>query len=285
MVYKLTPTLMLNQRDIREKALQSLFAHTAQKDHSVDECTWDLTLEPEQDKINKLSIKALKHQLSALPKRGEELASLVPVIAPMMKTYDLKSEARTLVAIEKGVANFNSQFSLLGGMTTEGDLTNFYHQAKALHSSLAELQSTLTSSSFTATELPKLVKVHKGLVDLTKRVDFISSPADHPEENSVGALVKAYEEQGELRQKASQYTVGVLENLESIDEALQLHLKNFSQEQIGRVELSLLRLGAYEIMVLKEPKGHVINDSLELARKFTTEDAVPLINGVLDKVG
>jgi len=132
--------------------------------------------------------------------------------------------------------------------------------------------------------LAKLVKLTKTLIDLTQRVHSITDPLQFPDQPSNSALIKATQEQEQLKEKAAEYTQGTVDNLEAIDASLEEHLQNFTPDQIGRVERTLLRLAAYEIMILKVPKGIVINESLELARRFTTEDAVPLINGVLDKL-
>ena len=276
---------MPKQRDIREKALLSLFAHAAQKDDSsVDDSTWALTLEPEQEKINKISYKALNHQLSALEQRAVEFGELTKVVAPMMKSYELKSEARTTLALAKSVDGFRSAFSVLDKRSEEDEYTKLYHTASALNASLREFKTILENASFTAPELPKLLKSTKTLIDLTERVDYIANPLNHKDQVSISALVKATQDREDLREKADVYLKGTVENLEAIDAQLEEHLQNFSSDQIGRVERSLLRLAAYEIKVLELPKGIVINESLELARKFTTEDAVPLLNGVLDKL-
>lgn len=276
---------MPKPREIREKVLLSLFAHAAQKDDSpLDESTWELTLEPEQDKLNKLSYKALNHQMAALPQRAEEFSSLVAVVAPMMKTYELKKEARTALAISKSVEALQSKFNLLDKAAKSSELTTFYHSAHAVNSSLNEFKTILEEASFNAPELPKLLKCTIKLTDLTQRADLVAHPLNYAEVTSIAALVKATSERDELLEQANSYFKGTLENLEEIDAAIEQHLMNFSPENIGRVERSLLRLGAYEIMILKLAKGIVINETIELSRKFTTEDAVPLINAVLDKV-
>ena len=138
--------------------------------------------------------------------------------------------------------------------------------------------------AFTADELPSMVKALEQLKSLTQRVDLVSTPLSHQDETSIAALIKASKQQESLKSESSALVLGTIENLDQIDVAIASNLQNYSQEQIGKVELSLLRLGAYEIMHNKTTKGIVINDAIELARKYTSEDAVPLINAVLDKV-
>jgi len=276
---------MPKPRDIREKALLSLFAHAAQKnDEPLNESTWALTLEPEQVKLNKIAYKALNHQLAALSQRAQGFGEVAALVAPMMKTYELKKEARMTLAISKSIDGFQSQFSLLDKSGKEGELTKFYHLAKALNASLMELKTILEEASFTAPELPKLLKITNIIIDLTGRVDLVANPLAHTEVTSISALVKATQERDDLQEKASAYVSGTIGNLAQIDTVIEENLTNFDADQIGRVERSLLRLGVYEILILGIAKGIVINETIELSRKFTTEDAVPLINGVLDKV-
>jgi len=275
---------MPTPRDIREKALLSLFAHTAHKGASLDDHTWELALEPEQATINKLALKALKHQLPALPQRAQEFHDLIQVIAPMMKTYELDKEARTALSLRKEVSALALSYSALGKLSKLDEIDAFYLKGLTLRPKLLAFTTSLDGSSFTAPELSKLQKVTKTLTDLTQRIDHIASPLEYPDQRSIAALSKACQEQVALRAEAQRYTDGVIKHIERIDEALSTHLHHYTQDQIGRVELNLLRLAAYELMILELPKGIVINENLELARKFSTEDAIPLLNGVLDNL-
>lgn len=275
---------MPKPRDIREKALLALFAHAAQKEGMIDDTIWNLALEPERDKITKISAKALKHQLSSLPKWATEFVELADLLHTTLKTYEYKAEARELRSLTKGVEELSAQFSGLNQLKEEKAQYQFCHQALALGSSLSEMKTTLGGMNFDFQALPKFTKAHEALIDLTQRVGLIIDPLTEEDKPTNPALTKASQEYALLREKALEYTQGTIDNLEQIDLALSQHLENFTPEQIGRVERSLLRLCTYEIIVLQLPKGIVINEALELARKFTTEDAVPLINAVLDKL-
>ncbi len=267
---------------IREKALLSLFAYSSQM--KAEDSTWDLTFEPETDKLTKLSVKALKHQLQALPKAAEQFLTTAPLIVPMLKTYEHTTEARNLLSLAKAVEGFYRLYQMLGNLSKQEELTKIYLQASALHASISTYYTTITNMAFTADELPAMIKALEQLKQLTQRVDLVSTPLSHQDETSISALIKASKEQASLKSESSALVLGTIENLDQLDVAIASNLQNYSQEQIGKVELSLLRLGAYEIMINKTTKGVVINDAIELARKYTSEDAVPLINAVLDKV-
>lgn len=58
--------------------------------------------------------------------------------------------------------------------------------------------------------------------------------------------------------------------------------KNWPIERMGRVDLSILRLALYELTSEKEtPSSVVIDEAVELAKKFSTLDAAKFINGIL----
>lgn len=77
---------------------------------------------------------------------------------------------------------------------------------------------------------------------------------------------------------------GVAAQKTEIDECFVPHLKNLTLEQLDPVTLALLRLSCFEFKNRVDvPYRVVINESLNLAKKFGAEDSHKFINGVLDK--
>ena len=77
---------------------------------------------------------------------------------------------------------------------------------------------------------------------------------------------------------------GVLENLETIDNIISKYLDNWDLDRLGKTDKSILRLSTYEMMYYDTPSVVVINEAVELAKKYSDEKIVKLINAVLDKV-
>ena len=76
---------------------------------------------------------------------------------------------------------------------------------------------------------------------------------------------------------------GVWQHHAKLDEAIAAHSRNWKLERIGQVELTLLRMAAYELKYLPDvPAGAVINEALELNREFGDTASHGFINGVLD---
>ena len=96
-------------------------------------------------------------------------------------------------------------------------------------------------------------------------------------------------EEGKIRNKQRVFSKelfeGTLENMEMIDIEIQRHLKEWDYSNIGKVEKSIIRLGAYEILVVKTDRAIIINEAVELAKELADEKSPQFINGVLDAIG
>ena len=82
---------------------------------------------------------------------------------------------------------------------------------------------------------------------------------------------------------ANSLLVGVVQQAEKIDELIKAHAQNWRLERMPAIDRSILRLAIYEMM--REPSlgPVVINEALEIGRRFS-EDSGPFLNGVLDAV-
>jgi transcription antitermination protein NusB len=71
-----------------------------------------------------------------------------------------------------------------------------------------------------------------------------------------------------------------------IDELIQKHAQHWRMERMAAVDRNVLRTGVAEFLSSREtPRPVVINEALEIARKFSAPESVQFINGVLDSVG
>lgn len=89
------------------------------------------------------------------------------------------------------------------------------------------------------------------------------------------------EQKEEIRGKLSK----ILACLDVLDEKLENALTGWSLKRVGKVELAILRLALYEILYdEKVPDSVAINEAVELAKKYGSEDASGFVNGVLAKL-
>lgn len=77
---------------------------------------------------------------------------------------------------------------------------------------------------------------------------------------------------------------GVLEHMDNIDNIISKYLENWDLNRLGKTDKAILRLGAYEMLYYDTPKVVVINEAIELAKKYSDDKVVKIINAVLDKI-
>lgn len=77
---------------------------------------------------------------------------------------------------------------------------------------------------------------------------------------------------------------GVLENINKLDEVISKYLENWDLDRLGKTDKAILRLACYEMLYYDTPNVVVINEAIELAKKYSDDKVVKLINAVLDKV-
>ena len=74
---------------------------------------------------------------------------------------------------------------------------------------------------------------------------------------------------------------GIQQQIEQIDALIEKYAVGWKLNRITRVDLSILRLAVYEILFTDLPEAVAINEAVELAHQYSTQDAGTFINGVL----
>ena len=77
---------------------------------------------------------------------------------------------------------------------------------------------------------------------------------------------------------------GVLENKDNIDKIIGKYLENWDLDRLGKTDRAILRLSTYEMLYYNTPNVVVINEAVELAKKYSDDKVVKLINDVLDQI-
>lgn len=75
---------------------------------------------------------------------------------------------------------------------------------------------------------------------------------------------------------------GVKNHQEQLDEQLEEELQDWRMERVYPVERVLLRLGLYELLHTDTPKAVIINEAVELAKKYGDSGTASFVNGILD---
>jgi N utilization substance protein B len=89
----------------------------------------------------------------------------------------------------------------------------------------------------------------------------------------------------EVRSFAAALTLGTIAEVQALDAIIETHSRHWRLDRLAVIDRLILRLAIWELRHDQEtPPAAVINEALELARRFSGEDAVKFVNGVLDAV-
>ena len=104
---------------------------------------------------------------------------------------------------------------------------------------------------------------------------------------SVGAL-KAFFEQTDAGERAKAFAnellAGVRERQEQIDQLIAGASEHWRFERLSRVDLNVLRIASYELLAHNAPTNVVLDEAIEIARRFGTEESATFVNGILDQI-
>ena len=92
-------------------------------------------------------------------------------------------------------------------------------------------------------------------------------------------------EEAETRLFADPLIRGVIEHRDAIDEKIKSHAKNWELHRIATVDRNIMRLAIYEMLYREDiPPIVSINEAVDIAKKFSTQDSGKFVNGILDKI-
>ncbi len=77
---------------------------------------------------------------------------------------------------------------------------------------------------------------------------------------------------------------GTLRELATIDDRIRTRAEHWRIERMAIVDRNILRLSVYEFLFEDTPHTVVINEALEIARRFSTFEATQFVNGILDGI-
>ena len=107
----------------------------------------------------------------------------------------------------------------------------------------------------------------------------------HAEPSRIEATFwKATRGNSEQRFLANKLFEGAAADAPTTDELISRHAENWRIERLAAIDRNILRLAVHELRRGETPEKVVINEALELAKKYSEPDAVGFLNGVLDAI-
>ncbi|HXY26529.1 MAG TPA: transcription antitermination factor NusB [Candidatus Acidoferrum sp.] len=88
----------------------------------------------------------------------------------------------------------------------------------------------------------------------------------------------------QTRAFANQLFEGAAKEVKALDEIIAKHCENWRLERLAAIDRAILRLGIHELNAGDTPAKVVLNEAVDLAKKFSSEESGAFVNGVLDSV-
>ena len=89
----------------------------------------------------------------------------------------------------------------------------------------------------------------------------------------------------EDREYADRVVLGVSSQLDELDRRIRAASENWRLERMTRVDRNVLRIGTWELLEQADiPRAVILDEAVELAKRFGTEESGAFVNGVLDRI-
>ncbi len=290
---------MPSRRQIREAAVQFLYcsdleggpAPTALRDPF-----WEFLTETDRRNLQLATWRTVQHLAHGREARlAEFVERATPALAHLTavpEAENLKNLLSRLLALE---SSWSIAFSGLGRIPKDGDDSDV---AADFESALGRLFKTEHDLTFHrdqflkgTADFPKLTAQTEAvaasvrrLQRLSDRLRMVEEPEKFPEQADLAKLRQSKAEIAGLRHDTDALVDAIIVTKESLDEAIGSILENYTPERVDPVDRAILRLGTYELLNTDTPRKVVINEAIELAKRFGTTDSKRFVNGLLDKI-
>lgn len=103
--------------------------------------------------------------------------------------------------------------------------------------------------------------------------------------NVIAYFLSEQKASDDVKDYAKQITNGVLEEQAEIDSKISKQAHRWSLDRIAGIERNILRIATYELWRCPDvPKNVIINEAIEIAKKYSNEESGSFVNGILDKL-
>jgi N utilization substance protein B len=128
----------------------------------------------------------------------------------------------------------------------------------------------------------KRTKARERAVQALYQIDVAASDLDEALER----FWRSFEPvEREVRELAEAYVRGVAERRRGVDEAIEAVSTHWRLDRMAKVDRNVLRLAVYELLDRPEvPVKVIINEAIELGKKYGSESSGAFINGLLDRI-
>lgn len=289
---------MPSRRQIREAAIQFLYcadleggAHPSE----LRDAFWSFVTESDRRELILATFRTVQHLSAGRQERLAEFQQRFPDadarLAGYLEAEQLKIELRRIAELESAWGTLYDQLTRIpkdsehAAEELDQGLKNFFRTDRDLALTRVRFLQGIDDFPGLRNALEPVAASVRRLQRISDRVRMVEKPEEFPDNADIAKLRKSKEEITKLRNDSNLLVDAILARKDAIDEKIASVVDNYSPERIDPVDRAVLRLGTYElIFVDKTPAKVAINEGIELAKRFGSNDSGRFVNGVLDRI-
>lgn len=290
---------MPSRRQIREATVQFLYCSDLEggaEPSALRDPFWEFLTETDRRNLQVATFRTVHHLAAGREDRLIEFVErskpALAHLAALPQAEELKISLNRLLALE---SSWSIAFSRLGKIPKDGDnsavaeeigdgLESFFKTDRDLAFHREQFLRGADDFPSLRGQLEPVAASVRRLQRISDRLRMVEEPEKFPEQADLTKLRQNKAEIAELRNRTDSFVDAILAAKEGIDSTISTVVENYSPERIDPVDRAILRLGTYEIIHTQTPPGAIINEAVELAKRFGTTDSGRFVNGVLDKI-
>lgn len=290
---------MLSRRQIREAVIQFLYCSDLEggaDPAALRDPFWEFVTETDRRNLQIATFRTVHHLAHGREERlsdfVERAQPALAHLAAMPQAERLKEALTRLLALE---SSWSLAFVKLGKLPKTGEdsaaadefalaLESFFKTDRDLAFHRDQFLRGAVDFPSLKAQLEAVSASVRRLQRISDRLRMVEQPENFPEQADLKKLRESKSEIIALRSRTDELVDAILASKEEIDAKLATIVENFSPTRIDPVDRAILRLGTYELIRTDTPPNAVINEAIELAKRFGTTDSGRFVNGILDKV-
>ena len=293
---------MPSRRQIRETAIQFLYAADLEGGGDpllLREPFWNFITASDRKALHIATYRTLLHLAQGredrVAKFVERAEAADTILAGAIVFEPIRRELRRILELE---STWSGTFAALARMIRDGgdDDDGLADRVAAALARCFALDRDLTAArtgfihavsdqSSLSGRLEAVVSAVNRLERISERVRMVADPGRFPEQPELTNLRESAANIRELRTRVDRLVDSILADKREIDACIANVVENFAPERIDPVDRAILRLAVHELRSGSAPLKVVINEAVELAKRFGTVESGRFVNGVLDRIG
>jgi len=290
---------MPSRRHIREAVVQ--FLYCADLEGGADPASlrgpfWDFVTESDRRSLQLATFRTVHHlahgREGRLAEFVERQANANVLLAAWPEAESVRATLKRIAELESG---WSTSLAKLERLPKDDDdaavaesfgaaLQKLFMLDRELAISRRSFLEGVEDFPILRNQLEAVSATIRRLQRISDRLRMVEEPEKFPEQADLARLRDSKAEIEELRRLADLLVDAIIADKEAIDQQLAEVVDNFSPERIDPVDRAILRMGTYEIRHATAPVKVVINEAIELAKRFGTTDSSRFVNGVLDRI-